>query len=159
MIYSRMRPHAVLLLASLGASALAGCAGHQVRGVVVEGQTPGIVVVGKNDSRLQHDGLSGARIELTIDPRSMKPKQLAPTSTDEQGRFEAEVKQPGAGVLEYELFVVARCAGYQSAVQQMPLPGGDKRLLIVLAPGRDTYKADTNILDETMKVGNEMLKK
>ena len=159
MIDPRMRLNIVAFLASLSASILAGCAGHMVRGIVVEGQTSGIVVVSQNDSRLKQGGLPGTRIELTIDPRSIEPKKLTPASTDENGRFEVAVKEPGAGLLEYELFVVARCAGYQAAVQQMPLPGGDKQLLIVLAPGRDTYRAEPNILEETMKTGSEMLKK
>lgn len=140
----------------LAAMMLVGCGGYRMQGLVVEGKTPAVLLVDKNDSRLQQEGLSGAVLEVTVDPRRMTPKPLAPVASDNQGRFEVPVSEPGAGLLEYEVLVLCRMAGYQSVTQNMPLPSGDKRLLIVLVPGRDTYTPKPDILRETLQMKDQL---
>ena len=136
--------------------ALSGCAGYRLQGVVVEGQTPAILLVDKNDSRLKQEGLSGAVVQVTIDPHEMNPKTLAPTPSDERGRFETPVGEVGAGMLEYQAAIVCRLAGYQASAQEMPLPPSDKRLLIIMAPGADTYHPAPDIWNETMEMKRQL---
>ena len=136
--------------------ALTGCAGYRLQGVVIEGKTPAIFLVDKDDSRLTQPGLANAVVQVTIDPHEMSPKTLAPVSSDDRGRFEAVVGEPGAGLLEYQASILCRLTGYQAATQEMPLPPSDKRLLIVLVPGADTYRPPPDILNETLEMKRQL---
>jgi hypothetical protein len=148
-----------LMLVLIAGAALSGCSAYALRGRVVEGSTPGIIVLKQNDPRLQGFGLPGARIQATLDPEAMRPIAIPPTITDGQGWFEMPIDQTGAGFLEYEIRLIAHLAGHQTAIDTFKLPGGDRRILIVLAPGDDGPGAPTghdNILEETLRMRKQL---
>lgn len=145
----------LMLLSLFGLLAL-GCQSYQLQGSVVQGPESAIMVVGKNDQRLQLPGISGAALTFTIDPRSLNAETLSTELTDPQGQFSVSVPHTGAGFLEYELEVLARAAGYVPVARSMKLPSGNKRLLIILSPGEDRYKKLNDILGETMDMGRQL---
>jgi len=148
--------HHVLLgsLALVFLSSLAGCGGYTLRGVVIEGSSPGVFVVDAGDSRLRGDALPSAHVGVVLDPDKLSSKTIGKDVADGAGRFGVVIAEFGAGVLEYEVEVTARLAGHRSASRTMPLPAEDKRLLIVLTPGRDDRPAGgETLLEETLRLG------
>lgn len=140
---------------------LTGCSGYQLRGKVVDGPTSMVMVVDEHDPRLNQAGLEGASVEVTVDPRSLGRKRLPAVTSEGDGSFAVPIGEVGAGFLQYDVRVLARLAGRQSAEDEMALPGGDKRLLIILAPGQDTYQptggAD-DFLNETLEMSRPYLR-
>ncbi len=136
---------------------LAACS-YQLQGVVIEGPAPEVLVVESNDRRLNEPGLRRARIEVTIDPRAMKPHYMEPVACDEGGRFAIPLSEMGAGSFqEYQVRVICRAEGYTASAREMPLPGFGKRLVIVMAQGRDTFRAEGDMLRETLKLGDQLM--
>lgn len=146
------------ILIAAAAAALAGCSPYQLEGVVVEGPRPGVAVVDASDPRLRRNVIEDAVLQFTLDPERIRPKRLPPAISDTEGRFAVSVEEAGAGLLEYEVSVVARKPGYQATTQTLPLPGNKKRLLIVMTPGRDTYRPAEDIVEETMRLGDEWMR-
>ncbi|MEM9881827.1 MAG: hypothetical protein AAF800_02780, partial [Planctomycetota bacterium] len=87
---------AALLLALSGA---AGCSPYQLRGVVIEGDEPGVELVNRRDPRLERFGLPGAELELWLDPDRLRPRRVGRAVTDADGRFAMPVDAEGAGLL------------------------------------------------------------
>ena len=146
---------AVMLIAMVGAVLLgAGCASYKLRGKAIEGTTPGVFVVEKSDERLQQGGVPGAVVSLTVDPGRLNAEHAGSDISDIEGDFAVPVDQFGAGVLEYQVRLDARLEDHRSVNKQMKLPGSDKRVLIVLAPGNDsTRPKPEGFLEETMRMG------
>jgi len=133
----RIRSVLCALMLTVCSLATVGCESYALRGAVVEGQMPGVYIVRADDARLEQVGLANAVVEPTLDPDSMRPKQLSNALTDDRGRFELPVTEFGAGILEYELGLLVRHEGFKSVWQKMPMPPGNRRLLVVMAPGED----------------------
>jgi hypothetical protein len=137
---------------------LCGCAGYQLKGVVVEGRVPGVYVVDSGDARLKQTAVADARVQATLDPQKLRSKQLPMTLTDDNGRFSIGVDDPGAGLLEYSMSLYCDAEGYGDAgVDTMPLPGAGKQLLVVLSAGRRkgpprSTEPKENLLDEADKI-------
>jgi hypothetical protein len=131
------------------AALLGGCSTYQMRGRVVEGLAPEIRVVEADDPQLQRPAVNGVRIEVTLDPQSLGRKTLTPVTTNEAGEFALPIDEIGAGMLVYEVQVLARRPGYKHAAEFVKVPGADKRLLIVLAPGVDRYTPPEDPLGES----------
>jgi hypothetical protein len=119
----------LLLLACL--LLLPACTTNAIRGVVVRGETSRITVVNNDDKRLEQPGLEGAAVDMVIDPESIDPKHLQTAITDERGHFEAPISEAGAG--------------------------GNKTLLITLAPGHDSIAPPRDILRDTIKTGERLM--
>lgn len=136
----------------------AGCSPYQLRGAVVEGPRPGLFIVDARDPRLTQGAMEDVSVQVTVDPDRMSPTRLPPVRTDADGRFAMPIGETGAGFLEYDAAVVARSPGYQAVTGTIKLPGQKKRLLIVMAPGRDTYRPQEDVLQETLRLGNEFLR-
>jgi len=134
---------------------LTGCGGYQLQGRVIEGATPGILVVSSNDRRLDGNPIADASVRVTVDPDSMKPRELPPVRTDADGYFTLPIKDFGAGALEYNIMLLARASGFRASQEIFKLPGGGKRVLVILSPGRDTYR-DNDILGETMRLKEQL---
>lgn len=136
-----------------------GCAAYQLRGTVIEGPASTIKVVKPDDARLAEPGLGRTLIAVTVDPRGLDRQHLRPEVADGAGRFAVEIEHFAAGFLNYDVRVVARLRGHNSAVHTLRLPGRDKRLLIILAHGPDTYRPqDDNLLEETLEMGERYLR-
>jgi len=148
----------ILVLIGL-ATWMTGCSAYRMEGIVVEGPTPAMVLVSENDPRLQSHGMPNAAIELTLDPSSMSPKQLATDITDQSGRFSIPVEAMGAGSWqEYNLGVLCRLKGYVDMWQTMKLPPRNRKLLIIMSPGQGGHRPPSDILNETLRMKDELLK-
>ena len=115
-----------------------GC-GFRLRGLVIEGATPGVFVVDKTDSRLVEAGLATAVVNLTIDPGHINAKHLGSYQSDLNGRFDIPIDELGAGFLEYDIGLVCRLVGYHPIRHHVRMPGSSKRLLIILIPAQTAY--------------------
>jgi hypothetical protein len=143
------------VLAVLIGFGLTGCESYSLQGVVVEGKSSQVLVVDKNDSRLGMPGLRDARIDVTIDPRTINPRKQA-VLTVEDGRFSMPINESGAGFLEYEAAMVIQHEGFVHIEHTMKLPGNNKRVLIIMKPGDDHYKPETNVVDESVREGQRL---
>jgi hypothetical protein len=131
-----LMPLVVLAMAAMAG----GCASYAVRGAVIGGSQSMVVLVSKDDPRVKvANGLTDVSLSFSLDPRSLGSKPLGATVTRADGTFEMPVDVFGAGTLEYELGVLARGAGYDSAQGTVPMPSGDQRVLVIMARGRDRY--------------------
>jgi hypothetical protein len=137
--------YAALLLATL---LLPACSQYSLRGHVIEGNSPGLIIIDADDERLTLPGLSDASIEITLDPNSLGKKQIANSRSLPTGSFDIPIDEFGAGVLRYELGALVRLHGYRATHQLFWMPPTDKRLLITLKPGTDLYVPPENPLHE-----------
>lgn len=144
-----------LLIVCVLSAWLTGCSQYQMRGIVVEGAVSTIRIVGENDPRLlEGPGLPMAWIDATLDPERLSRKQLPRDISDVDGTFSVAVDEAGAGYLDYYARVIVRRAGYDTALQDIRVPGPRQRLLVTLARGEDRYKTDEpDLLDETLEIG------
>ena len=141
---------ALIVLAALLS---AGCASYRLQGKVIEGGTPAVLVVEKDDPRLNEPGIAGTVLEVTIDPNRLSASDAGADVSDLQGEFAIPIGEFGAGLLEYDARVIARLRGYQTTNRTIRLPGSNKRLLVILSPGQDNGSAPAkqNVIDETLK--------
>ncbi|MEM1424000.1 MAG: hypothetical protein AAGH64_08345 [Planctomycetota bacterium] len=146
-MHARLRCPALALFA-LACVALSACT-HQVRGVVRLGENSYVLVVDKDDPRLdQGDAIVGASVTATVDPASLDSNRLSPVASDATGAFSIPVEDFGAGWLEYGFGVVARKPKHAPAEGFFPLPGSGERLLVVLARGNDRRSAGGTAYDD-----------
>ncbi|MEX2673507.1 MAG: hypothetical protein WD294_15515 [Phycisphaeraceae bacterium] len=146
--FSRIRSGvwiASLLVASV---LLTGCGSYAFQGRVIHGSNPEIVVVDRDDARLEGSGVPGASVRLTLDPESLGRKILPGQTTRPDGTFSIPVDEFGAGTLEYNAGLLVRKDGHEAAHSNFPLPRSNERVLIVLPRGNDTYSEPDNPLDD-----------
>ncbi len=149
-----MRQALVIVVIGLLVPALVGCGGYRLRGRVIEGSYSTVTVVSKDDPRLREaPGLPNAVLRTTIDPERLNRQAMPTRMADGDGWFEVPIDVTGAGLLEYEVQVIGQLAGHKSAIETFPLPGSGKRVLVVLAPGRDVGVPGETFLEETMRLG------
>ncbi len=144
-----MRRVFTLCMLVIAAVQIGGCSGHHVRGVVLVGENSYVQIVDKNDPRLsQGEPVMGATVTSIVDPQSLDSTRLAGVTTDVSGAFSIPVENFGAGWLEYEMGVTVRRSKFAPAEGFFPLPGSGKRVLVVLAPGRDAVGDRRSAFDE-----------
>lgn len=144
------RRSAVALLAMI--SLMAGCGTYQLQGKTVPGPVSAVYLVDRDDPRLDQPGLPGATVSLTLDPDRLSAKHVGEYKTDPDGRFAIEVKELGAGVLEYDVRLDAHLAGHGAAVENFRLPSRNKRVLVMLGEGEGSEAPQRGgILDETLR--------
>lgn len=131
---------------------LSGCGPYQLRGLVVQGKTPGIEVVDKNDSRLDQPGLPSANIDVLLDPDRFDPKRIGQGQSGRAGSFSLPISESGAGFLILDVEVKVSRELYQSVSERLELPGSGKRLLVTLKAGNDISPIENpNVLEETLR--------
>jgi len=134
------------------AAALAGCEAYTMRGHVVRGDVSYIEIVSADDPRLDQAGIPGARIGAHLDPGRLNRKFLGSTTSDGNGNFRLAIDEFGAGWLEYDISIVSHRDGFIGAEQFFRIPKADRRVLIMLAPGKDdappSFKARESLFDE-----------
>lgn len=150
-------PH-LLLIILLGFLSGQGCTEYRLSGTVATGRLPAVLVVDNDDPRLNQLGVEGAVIELTLDPRSLRPRSLGAGQTDGTGQFDIPIDQAGAGVLDYQLGILCRLEGHQSIWQIVPMPSTKRRLLIMMAPGHNRHSPTGNRLNEVLKIQQRLLR-
>lgn len=139
-------------------SAMSGCAGYTLDGKVVAGPVSSISVVDADDPRFAEPGLGGVTIEAMIDPDRLSREHGGTAYSDGGGGFSLPIDQFGAGVLEYDVRLVAQANGFKPAVKTFRLPGDSRRLLITLQPGEGRYvPPKSDILRDTMEKGKPYL--
>lgn len=139
---------------------LTGCGQYQMRGIVIEGAVSAIRVVKEDDPRLlEGPGLPMATIDAAIDPERLSRIQLPRGVSDIDGTFGIPVDETGAGYLDYYVRVIVRRAGYDTAVEDIRVPGPHQRLLVTLARGEDRYKPDApDVLNETLEMSKPYMR-
>lgn len=149
-----------LLVVCLASSLLWGCGQYQMRGVVVEGAVSMIRVVDHDDARLLEGySLPLAVIEATLDADRLSRNQLPRSISDVDGTFAVTVNETGAGYLDYYARVVVHKVGYNTAVQNLRVPGPKQRLLVTLARGEDGYTPEPpDVMEETIKMGEPYMR-
>lgn len=147
-----LRSIILTLSVMLGVATLSGCEGYQLRGKVVEGPVSTIMIVDQNDPKLREPGVAGTFLKITTDPGRMSQKYIGGQQTNLDGEFAVPINEPGAGLLEYTVEVHAQALGFSDAVQTFDLPGGNKRVLVILAEGTAGRKP-RNAIDESLDIG------
>lgn len=126
-----------------------GCGTHRLQGIVLDGPRPGIYIVEPDDPRMSELGIADATVELTLDPVSLRPTSLGKTITRSNGTFNIPIDAAGVGFLEYDISLYVRSRGFMPVDSgPMALPPDGKRLLIVMAAGKDKPRDGENLLDE-----------
>lgn len=144
-----------LLLCSSGCMQI-----YHLQGRVVEGVAPGIRVVGRKDPALMNapgQGVAGAVVSGVLDPDSLRPRPLASVATDAKGWFSLPIDALGAGSLIYDVRLLVRREGNRFEEQTFRVPGRNRRVLVTLVPGEDTYRVRPGILEETLKLSEPYL--
>ncbi|MEM7624401.1 MAG: hypothetical protein AAF333_02110 [Planctomycetota bacterium] len=155
------RLRAAGLLALLGGfTFLTACSPYKLRGVVIEGNNPGIEIVSQSDPRLQQPGLPSVDVEVRLDPTRFSPEVIGKGQSGRDGSFAVPITEPGAGFLILDVEVMARRERFRSEVKRFDLPGGGKRLVITLQPGKDAVPLENpNILEDTMREAEPFLRR
>lgn len=132
------------IAAILGAACVAAsaCSPYVLRGKVIEGRASEVVLVNPDDPRLEAPGVEGARATLHVDPQRAGRKLLAKEASGGGGELEMTIDHFGAGMIEYDMGLSVRRAGFQRAEGFFKLPTKDQRILVILTPGRDVGSLD-----------------
>jgi len=134
------------------AAVLGGCGSYTLRGRVIAGEASYILVVDKDDPALAGGaGVQGAIVTLSTDPQRLNREVVGSAVSGPDGWFDTPFDKLGGGVLEYDAGVRVTRSGYQSTEHFFRLPGSSKRVLVVLAPGRDLPGTEREDPYETYK--------
>ena len=131
--------------------ALTGCSPYALRGKVIDGPASAVLIVDQNDPRLARPGLANAAVEVTVDPQSLGRKVLPPELAGGDGSFAVTIDEFGAGALEYDARLVVQHKGFHTTHDVIRIPGGNKRVLVILAPGPDRYVRPDDPLGESQR--------
>jgi len=143
---------ALLLLLSVVLGGVAGCSPYRLQGIVIEGDRPGIEVVGQDDPRLEYFGLPGAEVSVTLDPEKLSSKAIGRATSDGDGRFAVPISESGAGFLIYDVEVGVSREGFVGVREFLELPGANRRLVVTVKAGQDRgKKSRETYLEETMR--------
>ena len=143
-----MKPFQISLVLTLFAL-LPACTTYKLRGVVFYGSQSKIEVVDDDDPRIAKGSpIEEAAVTVLLDPNSLRNRYLGQTFPNALGEFAVPVDEPGAGVLQYEVWVMASAPGFSDAEITAPLPGSGERLLTLLAPGNRRVQRPNQLLDE-----------
>jgi len=142
------------VMAAVAVTVTAGCS-YVIEGKVVTGGHAVVVLVEPHNTNLDQPGLSGAMVELTLDPGTISPRALGTQVTDASGRFRLPIDATGAGLLEYEVGILCRHRGYRTIYQTMSLPPKNRRLLIVMAAGASGRTESEDLISETLRLGGQ----
>ena len=144
----------VVVLAGL-ALGLAACGTYELQGRVIQGESPGVEVVSRDDPRLTAEGVgvANASVRLTIDPESLGRTIVQPRNTQPDGTFRVPVDEFGAGTLEYDASLLVRKDGHEAAYGDFPLPRSSRRVLVVLPRGVDRFSEPTDPAEDLERFG------
>jgi hypothetical protein len=128
----------LLALSLLLASFIGACSdGYVLRGRVIESDTSFIAIVDPADPRLTRPGVPSAQLHLQMDPARANRETITRQVSGLDGEIALRVDRFGAGWMEYDVGLFARKPGFTPAQHFFRLPPKGKRILIMMAPGRD----------------------
>ena len=140
----------------------AGCSQYQMVGRVIEGPNSYITVVDRNDPRLNDrlygSGVANTQISVTLDPNEMRPIHEGTAYSDLRGNFSLPISAKGAGFLIYEAQVTALASNHVPVREDFALPSSGKRVLIVLKSGEGKLTPKTNLIEETLQMGEPYMR-
>lgn len=133
---------------------LTGCTSYQLDGVVVKSDRASVNALAwdENPDTLPGPPMTGVRVEVIFEPRTTRPQKLSIVSSDDQGRFTIPINQTGVGLMEYEIMVVARLAGYRTSWRIVRIPDRNQTMVIEMVPGRDDEGLPMDLLEESMNM-------
>jgi len=113
---------------------LGGCsATHVIKGKVIQGNLSFVAVVDQGDERLKSAGIADVDISARADVGKVAGYLFAQGETDAKGDFSMKFKDQSLFLKPVE--ISASKIGFQPATGSLSLPPGDRRILIILAPG------------------------
>jgi hypothetical protein len=129
---------AILALSLLLSSLLGACGeGYVLRGRVIESDSSFIAIVDPSDPRLSRPGIPSAQLHLQMDPARANRETITRDVSGADGEVALRVDRFGAGWMEYDVGLFVRKPGFTPAQHFFRLPPRGKRVLIMMAPGRD----------------------
>lgn len=129
--------------------ALTGCGGYSFKGRVIAGTFPSVLIVEPGDAAAQQGaGIAGASIELVRDSDRLNAETIGRGTTDGQGNFSIPVDVFGASWLDEDWLLRVRHPRATMVEQLIRLPKGDRRAIITLSPGRDTYTPRDDLMKQ-----------
>lgn len=136
---------------------LGACQPYTLRGRVVQGDISYITIVARDDPRLSSAGISGVQLNVVIDPGRLDRTRIQGTISGADGEVSIPIKKYGAGLLKYEASLVARRQGFHTAESIFDLPKKNRRVLVVLSPGTDSFDANPGrtVEDDLKQFGRE----
>ena len=146
-------------LAACAALSLGGCGGYVLKGRVIHGDFNGLQIVTDDDPRITAaygdnaglgDGLPSARVEVTLDADRVSRRRVGVGGTDAAGRFAIPIDLAGVGFMMHDVQIQVRRDGFEGLTSAVDLPGGGKRVLVELKPGRDAVGDSRSFLEQTL---------
>lgn len=126
-----------------------GCSSYKFEGRVIAGDVSYATIVSEDDPQLMAgEGVGGTRVRVVTDPDRLNRKEVGSGVTSADGSFSLELDAFGAGVLEYDIGVEASRPGFAGIEEFFRMPRKGEKVLIVLAPGRDTRRPRENLMDQ-----------
>ena len=154
----RIRPFTLILL--LLVLSPMGCSdSNKLRGRVVDAGYPGARFVPQGSFEATENsmaGVSGARVELVRDPRSLGRQVVARATSDHEGRFSMEVDAFGAGWMKEEWLFRCTHPGFPMVELFDSLPPLDDTMLLLIDMGVAGGSHQYEVIDEQDRIRREL---
>jgi hypothetical protein len=120
-----------------------GCSAYSVSGRAVVGSYNTVEFVPSNDPRLKKEGMSGILVEAVRDPDSLGRSVAGSGKSSGNGDITLVLDEFGVGWMKenWDLLVMMGGDLYTQNRVQMPAPGSDLRLLVVVSPGTEKHRS------------------
>lgn len=119
-----------------------GCSPYKLQGRVFQGEASWVTVTDQATlDAEQGNPISGALVELVLDPGRLNRKPLGTARTGPNGEFSIEVDEFGAGWMEHDVGLLVSRDGYITADGFFRLPDAKRRVLVTLQRGRDDRRS------------------
>ena len=139
---------------------MSGCSSSsQLKGRVIDAGFPGARFVQQSDyemNTLPGNGISGARIELVRDPRSLGRQVVARATSDYEGNFSMDIDAFGAGWMKEEWLF--RCTHPSFPMVELfdSLPSLNKPVLLLIDMGVGGGSQQYEVIDEQERIRREI---
>ena len=135
----------IVVLTSLFLSVLSqvSCGGYSVSGKAVVGSYNTVEFVPANDPRLKKEGISGILVEAVRDPDSLGRSVAGSGKSSGNGDLTLMLDEFGVGWMKevWDLRVMMGGDLFAQNRVQMPSPGSDLKLLVVVSPGTEVRRS------------------
>ena len=149
----------VFLLLSVGISGIGCSSSNKLQGRVVDSGYPGARFVPQSSfdtDGIPGNGVSGARIELVRDPRSLGRQVVARATSDHEGNFSMVVDAFGAGWMKEEWLFRCTHPGFPMVELFDSLPTLDDSVLLLIDMGVGGGSNQYEVIDEQERIRREI---
>ena len=137
-----------------------GCTNsNQLRGRVVDAgftQARFVSETSPDVDRNSRSGISGAKIELVRDPRSLGREVVARATSDHEGRFSMDIDAFGAGWMNEEWLFRCTHPGFPMVELFDSLPSLDSPVVLLIDMGVGSGLYQTEVIDEQERIRREI---